>query len=305
MDVIDELRALVAARAEAWTGGSLAGLAGRGGGRDDPGEALCLHLERHREAVAAWLVESGEPEAALLRWLRRRNQFVQLDAAALLGLGEIARTAREGVLAALQGDALRGALTRVAGALRGSLAEFVRTHFGAEPREVQCSEYSPELQLEVLGLVPGELMGPVLDVGCGAAAGLVRALRAAGLSAEGIDREAPADATVADWLQYDYGALRWGTVISHLGFSLHLLHHHLAGRPAAYVYAERYMQILGSLRPGGVFVYAPGLPFLERLLPRSQYAWTRIELAAHPALRAAQAATGLQLGHASRVRRIG
>jgi hypothetical protein len=40
----------------------------------------------------------------------------------------------------------------------------------------------------------------------------------------------------------------------------------------------------------------PGLPFLERLLPHSQYAWTRIELAAHPALRAAQAATGLQLG---------
>ena len=305
MDVIEELGALVAARMEGWTGGSLGSLAGRSGARDDPGEALCLHLEQHREAVSGWLVASGEPATGLLRWLRRRNQFVQLDTAALGELAEIAGRARAGVIAALAGESLRGALTQVAAALRAELATFVRTQLGDEPREVQCSEYSPTLQLEVLGLTLAELAGPALDVGCGAAAGLVHTLRAAGLAAEGIDRDAPADATVADWLQYDYGVDRWGTVISHLGFSLHLLHHHLAGRPAAYVYAERYMQILRSLRTDGVFAYAPGLPFLERLLPRSQYTWTRIELAAHPALRAAQAATGLQLGHATQVRRIG
>jgi hypothetical protein len=150
MDVIEELGALVAARMEGWTGGSLGSLAGRSGTRDDPGEALCLHLERHREAVSAWLVASGEPATGLLRWLRRRNQFVQLDTAALGELAEIAGRARAGVIAALAGESLRGALTQVAAALRAELAAFVRTHLGDEPREVQCSEYSPTLQLEVL-----------------------------------------------------------------------------------------------------------------------------------------------------------
>lgn len=304
MDVIDELVALLAGRMEHWTGGSLATLAGRSGTRDDPGETLTLHLEQHRDAIAHWLSASREPLPQLLRWLRRRNQFVQLDAAAVAELDEIARRAREGAIAALRNGALRAALTRLAATLRAELAAFVRTHFGAEPREVQCSEYSPALQLEVLGLTIDGMMEPVLDVGCGSAAGLMRTLRAGGLRAEGIDREAPVDATVADWLQYDYGVDRWGTVISHLGFSLHLLHHHLAGRAAAFVHTEVYMQVLRSLRIGGVLAYAPGLPFLERLLSRSQYACQRIELATHPALRAAQAATGLQLGHATRVQRL-
>lgn len=304
MDAIEELAALVAMRVEAWTGGSLATLAGRSGARDDPGEALSLHVERHREAIAGWLACSAEPQTQLLRWLRRRNQFVQLDAAALGELEAIAGRARAGVLAALHAGPVRGPLTRVAATLRAELAEFVRAQLGDEPREVQCSEYSPTLQLAVLGLTTEGLREPVLDIGCGPAAALVHTLRAAGLAAEGIDREAPADMTVADWLQHDYGVDRWGTVVSHLGFSLHLLHHHLAGRAAAFVHAEVYMRILRSLRIGGQFVYAPGLPFLERMLPRAQYTCTRVELAAHPAVRAAQAATGLQLGHASQVRRI-
>ncbi|MBK9757710.1 MAG: class I SAM-dependent methyltransferase [Nannocystis sp.] len=300
--VIAELAALVNARMAAWTGGSLATLAGRKGLRDDPGEALTGHLERHREVISAWLKDSGEPH--LLRWLRRRNQFVQLDAAAIAELDALARQAREGALAALgEGVGLRAAIAEVAATLRAGLAAFVRTQLGPEPREVRCSEYTPGLQLEVLGLGVAELTAPVLDVGCGPAAALVQWLRSAGLTAEGIDREAPASATLADWLQFDYGVDRWGAVLSHLGFSLHLLHHHLAGRAAAFVHAEVYMQILRSLRVGGVFAYAPGLPFLERMLPRSHYACTRVELA-HPALRAAQSDTGLSLGHATQVRRL-
>ena len=60
MDVIEELVALVATRVEAWTGGSLTTLGGRSGTRDDPGEALSLHLERHRAAIARWLAESAQ-----------------------------------------------------------------------------------------------------------------------------------------------------------------------------------------------------------------------------------------------------
>lgn len=299
---IAELAALVNTRMAPWTGGSLATLAGRKGLRDDPGEALTRHLEQHREVISAWLVSSEEPK--LLRWLRRRNQFVQLDAAAIADLDALARKAREDTLAALHhGVGLRAAIAEVAATLRIALAAFVHTHLGPEPREVRCSEYTPALQLEVLGLRAADLTAPVLDVGCGPAAALVQWLRSAGLTAAGIDREAPASATVADWLQFDYGVDRWGAVLSHLGFSLHLLHHHLAGRATAFVHAEVYMQILRSLRVGAVFAYAPGLPFLERLLPRSKYACARVELA-HPALRTAQSDTGLSLGHATQVRRL-
>ena len=74
-----------------------------------------------------------------------------------------------------------------------------------------------------------------------------------------------------DWLRTNFGARRWGTIVSHQGFSLHFWHQHLGQRPQAADYARAFMRILGGLRAGGVFAYAPGLPFLEQHLPGSQY----------------------------------
>jgi hypothetical protein len=83
-----------------------------------------------------------------------------------------------------------------------------------------------------------------------------------------------------DWLRADFGVRRWGTILSHQGFSLHFWHQHLAQRSAAEEYARAFMRILGALREGGTFAYAPGLPFLEEHLPRAQY---RISTHALPA----------------------
>lgn len=299
----------------------------------EPDEALLALLFRRRLALAAWLAgcltgetgETGElawarrPDAwlrtRLVRWLRSRNQFIDLDAAALAELEGMCRAGLAALASALVREdraSLQASLRAIDGAQRASLADLVRRRLGPAPREVASSEYTPALQLGLLGLEVGELQGPVLDVGCGVKAALVLELRARGMVAEGVDRDAElGDAeesagavTVGDWLQFPYGVDRWGAVISHLGFSLHLLHHHLAGRPAAYVYTEVYMQILRSLRVGGVFAYAPGLPFLERLLPREVYRSTRVEMPQSPSLRAAAADTGLVIGHATQVRRL-
>ena len=136
------------------------------------------------------------------------------------------------------------------------------------------AEYSAELQLQVLGVRPEELLEPILDLGCGAQAALVRQLRACGRDAYGLDRAATPDEFVdrADWFDGPLGRSRWGTVISHMALSNHFLHHHLRPDGQAERYARRYMDILRALQPGGAFLYAPGLPFLESLLPEEVYA---------------------------------
>jgi hypothetical protein len=80
----------------------------------------------------------------------------------------------------------------------------------------------------------------------------------------------------ADWLAYPYGISRWGTVISHLAFA----HHFLFPAPLS-------LRRAGGLRPSvhghshnafaarRGFYYAPGLPFIEDLLPAGAYSVRR------------------------------
>jgi SAM-dependent methyltransferase len=134
----------------------------------------------------------------------------------------------------------------------------------------ECAQYSPEFQLELLGVGADALPDPILDLGCGQDAALVHWLREQGRDAFGIDLRAE-DCTSyilrADWLSFPLESEHWATIISHQGFSNHFLNHHLRrnGRPERY--ARRYLAILRALKPGGSFLYAPGLPFFEPLLP--------------------------------------
>src|ERR687889_481306 len=94
---------------------------------------------------------------------------------------------------------------------------FVGARLGESPRDAVCAGYSPSLQLKVLGLSPKGPPEPVLNVGCGRDAALVRYLRGRGAEAYGIDRTAPEGEegiATADWLDFAYGEERWGTVIS-------------------------------------------------------------------------------------------
>lgn len=145
-----------------------------------------------------------------------------------------------------------------------------------------CHEYDAEFQLALWGLDPaslhGELLEPILDLGCGAQASLVHYLREAGLEAYGIDKFAEEGAWVSrgDWLDEPLQPDHWGTIISHMGFSNHFFHHHLRKDGHPEQYARRFMDILDAIKPGGRFLYAPGLPFFESLLPED-----RVEVSIH------------------------
>jgi hypothetical protein len=279
---------LFAAQALRWSQRSLAELCGPSAGPFALDAALTEPWVG--EAMAAWSrgVDASGWARRVVRWLQDRQQFLAVDVAAVEAMvaRALARAATEGLAAAV-------------GGLQGELAGLVRAQLGARPVEVVCSEYSPALQLRVLGMDAADIRGPVLDVGCGEAAGLVATLRARGLVAEGIDR-----VRGDDWLAFAYGVDRWATVVSHHGLSLHFLHHHLRPGTTALAYARVYMEILRSLQVDGVFAYAPGLPFIEAMLPAASYRCVRVALPAEldtPTLQALRADTGLAIGHATQV----
>lgn len=144
-------------------------------------------------------------------------------------------------------------------------------------RRTVCEQYTPEFQLSMLGLRLEDLVEPVLDLGCGASARLVHWLRQQGIDAWGADRLLEAEGQPkpyliqADWFSLALAPEHWGVVLSHMAFSNHFIFHHLYRYGEPQRYARRYMDILAALRPGGRFVYAPGLPFIEKLLPAAHY----------------------------------
>lgn len=131
-----------------------------------------------------------------------------------------------------------------------------------------CSEYSAEFQIEILQMDVGQLIEPVLDIGCGKQGNLVNYMRKNGIEATGIDRLTDINSNISneDWLEYKYGNSKWGTILSNLGFSNHFNHHHLRNDGDFVAYAKKYMEILNSLKIGGKFFYAPSLPFIEKYL---------------------------------------
>lgn len=271
-------------------GSSLAELIGR-----EPAQ-LEGELAPLEEGLAAQASERAQIVDALYDWLWSHNQFLSLAEAERVELGEsVARALRTMQSTKQARVALR--------AHRKELAVFVRQKLGAEPPEVTCAEYSPALQLKVLGLAT--LRAPILDVGCGPSAALVRELRARGLDAEGLDRALSPELGIrADWLTHDYAAGRYATIVSHQAFSLHFLHHHHAAGETAYDYARTFMSILRALLPGGVFAYAPGLPFIESML--TGYRVERVPFAAElrvPMLVDVEQRSGLSFSYATHVRR--
>ena len=141
---------------------------------------------------------------------------------------------------------------------------------------VACSEYPSDLQMNILNIKLKDLIEPVLDIGCGRELNLVNYLRDNDIEAYGIDRfdnENPFY-TKTDWLEYNFEMEKWGSLISNLGFSNHFIHHNLRVDGNYREYAQKYMDILSSLKIGGSFYYAPDLPFIEKHLDSSKYLYT-------------------------------
>lgn len=141
---------------------------------------------------------------------------------------------------------------------------------------VICSEYTAQLQKEILRLGKAMLQEPILDVGCGKNGSLVKSLLEDGYDAFGIDRFSEAShIEKTDWFTFDYGVKKWGTIISNLGFSNHFTHNHIREDGNFIEYAQLFMKILNSLKVGGCFHYAPDLPFIEKYLDGSKFSITK------------------------------
>jgi len=138
---------------------------------------------------------------------------------------------------------------------------------------VTCAEYSAEVQLNILKINIHKLKGPILDIGCGKNGFLVDYLRNKGFDAYGFDRFNGSKTYISNenWLEYNYGESKWGTIISNLGFSNHFIHHNTRNNGNYIDYAKVFMKILKSLRSGGKFHYAPDLPFVECYLNSSEF----------------------------------
>lgn len=158
-----------------------------------------------------------------------------------------------------------------------SFAEKIYNTKGEVTESVACSEYSSDLQIDILQIAMDQICEPVLDVGCGKEGNLVLFLRQNGVDAYGFDRFADNDSFLfnSDWFEYTFEKDTWGTIISNLGFSNHFQHHHLRNDGSFIEYAKKYMNILSSLKIGGSFHYAPDLPFVEQYLDTDTYQLTK------------------------------
>ncbi|MDR0326658.1 MAG: class I SAM-dependent methyltransferase [Planctomycetaceae bacterium] len=142
-----------------------------------------------------------------------------------------------------------------------------------------CAEYSAEFLIDLLGLESEIANTPILDIGCGKNGKLVKYLRKHRIDAYGIDRIANGKGLLSvDWFDVDYGENKWGLIVSNLSFCSHFLYHHLAGDKIAHDFAETYMAILKSLKPGAKWIYTPSIPFFEDLLPSELYAAKREQI---------------------------
>ncbi|HPM76191.1 MAG TPA: class I SAM-dependent methyltransferase [bacterium] len=254
-----------------------------------PEEGPLAALYAQRDALPHLLTDEVARAAAInaftaraRRYLRLRNQYLLFAPAQLHALHLLhAQTLNALANALFNAPTVAAAAAetqRLLGEYRAALAAFVgslvETNGSAAfvYSEPVCSRYTPELQLRKLGVTVEELAAPVLDLGCGESAALVHHLRARGLDAQGVDLEVEPNEFLhrADWFSFELGEKRWGAIVSHQGFTLHFQHHHLRRNGHPERYAQRFLEILRALAPGGRFLYAPRVPFFEEVLAKHQ-----------------------------------
>lgn len=302
------------ARAALWSGSSVAELRARDPRFHQPPAELVALLVEQRAPLLEWLRSgigphptdppagsSSDPPtdssvelgAGLLLWFEQGHRFAEPDAAWRDRVMELYRDGAQDLVELLErfpDDELADGAAATFARHQERIARLLDTELGPRVQEVVSGHYAPALQLQALGLAPGTAEGPVLDLGCGPTGALVQSLRGAGIKALGIDRHGDAPGVIrGDWHEQDLGRAVWGTVVSHLAFSLHAWARQ-ADEAAARRDQRTYLRILQSLKPGGRFAYVPSLPLLEDLLPEADF---RVERLALPdPLLAAAAGTG-------------
>ncbi|WP_320669699.1 hypothetical protein [Patulibacter defluvii] len=276
------------ARAALWSGSTFDELRARDPRFHRPAPELVALLARQRQPLLAWLrQDDGDAAttlgAGLLEWFEAHHQFAQPDDGWRERVHRLYRAGADDLVELLEhlgDDELPDGAAAVFARHQERIAAMLDDELGPRVQEVVSGHYAPTLQLQALALAaPGAAEGPVLDLGCGPSGALVQVLRGAGVQALGIDRHGDAPGVIrGDWHRLELGRAVWGTVVSHLAFSLH------AWARQADVHAARrdgrtYLRVLQSLKRGGRFAYVPSLPALERLLPANDF---RVERHALP-----------------------
>ena len=139
---------------------------------------------------------------------------------------------------------------------------------------IVCEEYSAEFQMELLRIDYTELKEPIIDVGCGKSALLANYLRGKGKDTVGIDRFIDQENEYllkTDWNDYDFTSRKWGTIISNMAFSNHLIYSSSYDRNKFEKSVKKYNEMISSLSSGGEFIYAPGNIYPEKFLSPQEY----------------------------------
>ncbi len=160
-----------------------------------------------------------------------------------------------------------GHYTRLQSFLDNYNGERMPTNYtGIDAFPKRLVEYNPLFQIDMLGISMEQIVAPVIDIGCGKKAELVKLLRERGIEAYGIDKNVIAEDYLirADYMAYAFAPGTYGTVISHMAFSNELWYLKERGSIQLSRYKRKYYEILESLKPDGCFIYTPGLPFLEK-----------------------------------------
>jgi hypothetical protein len=137
-----------------------------------------------------------------------------------------------------------------------------------------CEEYSDQFQIELLQIEVAHMKQPVIDIGCGSQANLVRKLRLLGIEAYGLDRYLEVQEsylTQIDWFEYPFEPAIWGTIISNMAFTNHLSYAHLYDASQLEQHLLKMRETIDSLAIGGHFYYAPSLPFIENWFVPERY----------------------------------
>ncbi len=147
--------------------------------------------------------------------------------------------------------------------------------------KVKNEEYSARFQESLYNTTVEDLMEPILDLGCGEHAYFANHLHEAGKQVVGIDRLIQTRESYLveiDWFDFPLEQSQWGTVTANMSFSNHLLYTLHNDKDRLLNYYLKYREIIDALKPGGRFLYAPSLPFIEDRLETDQYKVERREV---------------------------
>ena len=139
---------------------------------------------------------------------------------------------------------------------------------------IPCSEYSGLFQTKILRLGRVKIHEPIIDIGCGRKHELIDSLYKMGYQeVYGIDQYIDKSDMVicSNWFDFYFRPDTWGTAIAHMSFTNHFRRAWILNDREKQKYADKYMEILSSIKREGRFIYTPAIREIENRLDTKKY----------------------------------